>query len=480
MDGSAQAATRSPVPRLARLLGDVRPGEWGTVALLLAAVFVAMVGYYVLKVVREPLVLVTGGSTLKSYAAGVQAALLLVLVPVYSRLAARVSRERLVLGVVAFFVVCTELFYLGERLSVPYLGFAFYVWTGLVALALLAQVWSLTNDLYGRETGERLIPLIAIGAPVGSVVGSYGSKWLIDEADATPAALLQLAAGLLALHLGLYVAVLRRAEARLAPPRPVAADDPAAGSVLGGFTLVARSPYLRTLAATSIVLNLVNTNGEFILSTAVLAEAKRQAVEALAVTPDADASALVKRGVGSFYGGFYTLVNVVTLSLQVFVAARLVRVAGIAGAVFALPLVALGGYAAIAAGASLAVVRLAKVAENATDYSIMNTARALVWLPTQRAEKYAAKQAVDTFFVRFGDVLSAGAVWAGTTLLGFDEARADGFMLEWTRRAFAGGNLVLVAVWLTLCVVVVRSYRRASVDVAGVTSVSADVAPPRA
>ena len=79
----------------------------------------------------------------------------------------------------------------------------------------------------------------------------------------------------------------------------------------------------------------------------------------------------------------------------------------------ALPLIALGGYAIIAAGAGFSVVRWIKTAENATDYSIMNTARQLLWLPTTREEKYKAKQAIDTFFVRGGDVLSAAVVYRG-------------------------------------------------------------------
>ena len=59
-------------------------------------------------------------------------------------------------------------------------------------------------------------------------------------------------------------------------------------------------------------------------------------------------------------------------------------------------------------------MRWAKTAENSTDYSVMNTARQVLWLPTSREEKYKAKQALDTFFVRTGDVLSAPLVFAGT------------------------------------------------------------------
>ena len=60
------------------------------------------------------------------------------------------------------------------------------------------------------------------------------------------------------------------------------------------------------------------------------------------------------------------------------------------------------------------MVRVVKTAENATDYSVMNTAKQMLWLPTTREQKYKAKQAIDTFFVRFGDLLSAAVVFVGT------------------------------------------------------------------
>ena len=52
--------------------------------------------------------------------------------------------------------------------------------------------------------------------------------------------------------------------------------------------------------------------------------------------------------------------------------------------------------------------------ENSTDYSIQNTLRQALFLPTSREAKYKAKAAIDTFFTRGGDVLSAGAVALGS------------------------------------------------------------------
>ena len=109
-----------------------------------------------------------------------------------------------------------------------------------------------------------------------------------------------------------------------------------------------------------------------------------------------------------------------------------------------LPLIALGGYAFIAAGAGFAVVRWIKTAENATDYSIMNTARQLLWLPTTRAEKYKAKQAIDTFFVRMGDVISAAVVFVGTGVL------------HLAPHQFAVANVMLTLTWLVVALLILR------------------------
>ena len=59
---------------------------------------------------------------------------------------------------------------------------------------------------------------------------------------------------------------------------------------------------------------------------------------------------------------------------------------------------------------------IVKVADNSLDYSLGNTTKQALWLPTSREAKYKAKQAVDSFFVRAGDVIQAGIVFGGERL----------------------------------------------------------------
>lgn len=441
---------------LLRIFGDVRKGEAWLVLLLAANCFVALVAYYVLKVVREPLILNTGGATGKSYAAAIQALLLVGLVPLYGRFLARSDRRRLVQGVVIVFIVCIELFYLGGAARVPYLGFVFFVWVGIFSLAIIAQFWSLANDLHATEQGERLFPVIALGAPLGSVAGSFLARKLID-AGLGPGGLLQVAAGLLLIHLALYRVILSRTDSAQTASRESSADAPAGAEQTNGLVLVLKNSYLLRIALLLVLLNLVNTTGEFLLASGVLAEAREAFAQAASSAPGLDRDAFLNEFVGRFYADTFMMVNVATIALQAFVASRLVRQFGIAGVLFALPIVALGAYGLVAAGVGLALVRVAKVAENSTDYSIMNTARAMLWLPTSRVEKYAGKQAIDTLFVRLGDMLSAGVVFGGTLLLGGQAAMAEDPM---TPRLFAGLNLVLIVGWAGLAASLTRRYRK--------------------
>jgi AAA family ATP:ADP antiporter len=113
-----------------------------------------------------------------------------------------------------------------------------------------------------------------------------------------------------------------------------------------------------------------------------------------------------------------------------------------------MPVIALGGYTMLTFIPILSAVRWAKTAENATDYSLQNTVRNVLFLPTTREQKYKAKQAIDTFFVRVGDGLSAGLVFVGTGLLSFGP------------RQFALVNLALVIAWLGLALAIGRENAR--------------------
>ena len=435
---SEQSVTAQPswLDRALCIFGDVRAGEGVTVLLMFLNIYFLLVAYYILKTVREPLILTGGGAELKSYAAAVQAVVLIGYVPLYSWVASTLPRQKLILVVVIFFAACIEVFAAAHAADLPYVGFLFFVWIGIFSLSMIALFWSYANDIYRESDGKRLFPLIAIGSTAGAPIGAAAAGWMYG-AGVSSYAMMQLAAGLLVLHLVLYGVIHRRMT-----PGAAEAGKKEPLESTSGFALVFRSRYLLLIAALLVVLNIVNTTGEYVLGRSVVEHASRLAAEQAGFNKEAF--------IGGFYGTFFFWVNIATICIQAFLVSRIVKYLGMAGALFALPIVALGTYGLVAAGAGFALLRAVKMAENSTDYSVMNTAKQMLWLPTTREEKYKAKQAIDTFFVRAGDVLSAGLVFAGTSWLSLNVA------------GFGKANILLVLLWLGLAALLLREYNKVS------------------
>jgi ATP:ADP antiporter, AAA family len=454
--------------RALRLFAEVRAGEGGTALLLTLNVLLLLAAYYCIKPVREALILAGEGAEVKSYAAAGQALLLLGLVPAYGALADRLPRRRLLNAVTAFFIACLIAFYVLTQAGAP-VAVVFFLWVGVFNLMIVAQFWSFANDLYTKEQGERLFAIVAAGGSLGALIGAALAAWLIPAVGIPQ--LLLVAAGLLALAAVVSNVVDARERARHEthlPPLLTTAEIPAAtgeyqvqliedakkltvslsgtGPVTrkGTFSLVFSDRYLLLIALLMLVLNWVNTTGEYILGRTVSGAAEA------AVAAGRAGGLTVPEFIGRFYSDYFFYVNALGLLLQLFVVSRLIKYLGVQVAVLVLPVLALTGYTILAFAPILALVRAVKIAENATDYSVNNTVRNVLFLPTTRDQKYKAKQVIDSFFVRAGDVLSALLVYVGVTLLGF---RSTGF---------ARVNLVLAAVWVLIAVAVGREYQRKS------------------
>ncbi|MCK9995763.1 MAG: translocase [Candidatus Krumholzibacteria bacterium] len=436
--------TRNPLEKLLGLFTEVKPGEAGTTLLLALNVFLLLTAYYLIKPVRESLILTGSGAEVKSYASAGQVLLLAMAVPLYARLAGRFERRKLISIVTLFFMACLVAFYF-LVLAGASVGVVFYLWVGIFNLMVIAQFWSFANDVYTTEEGKRLFVIIAFGASLGAVVGSKTAGLLLGLVGM--AQLLLLACALLGVSIVLTNIVdtreRRRGRAVIKDPesRVVEPIDGEAMGKTSGFKLVMRSRYLTMIAFLMLLANWVNTTGEYILGKLV----SNAAAEAVATGTVGVLD--VGTWIGQFYSDFFFYVNLLGLVLQLFAVSRILKYMGVRVALLILPVTALAGNLLVVALPVLAYLRWTKTLENATDYSLQNTVRNVLFLPCTREEKYNAKQAIDTFFVRAGDVFSAGIVFVGTAYLGFNI------------RSFAAFNAGLVVIWVILAVLIGREYR---------------------
>lgn len=497
MPSAPDAANRSPVERALGLITEVRAGEGATALLLTLNVFLLLTAYYIIKPVREELILVMErGAEYKSYMSAAIAVALIFAVPAYARFAQRLPRNRLVVGVTVFFISHLVFFYGASSIASlrPYLGLLFFLWVGIFNMMVVAQFWAFANDVYTEEQGKRLFALIGLGASVGAAIGSTIAGIIREPIGVFQ--MLLVAAGLLGVCAFLTQVVhLRESGAHPARPEPARVDGAAKPepSKSGAFRMVLEHRYLTAIAVFSLLFSWVNTNGEYMYGKLLKAHAKEQsqAVSVAEASAWADgagsarvraafeaaqqggasphagmtfeaakpaiahellkaerAGALINEG----YNALFLWVNIVGVLLQMFVVSRLIKYVGMSRAFLIFPAIALLDGVAVALLPALAVIRIGKTAENAVDYSLNNTLRNALWLPTTREMKYIAKQAVDTFFVRMGDVSSALLVFVGAELLGL------------VPRHFALVNVVLVAAWIAVAVRINRERERLSAE----------------
>ena len=499
----------SPLERLLRLVTDVRTGEGKTALLLALNVFLILTAYSVIKPVRDALILAGGGAEIKSYSSAGQAILLLIAVPVYGILANKMPRRRLINVVTTFFAASFGAFFVAGQLAIAPLAvsIAFYFWIGIFSVMVIAQIWSFANDIYTIEEGERLFPIVMLGASIGGVIGAFVAGPIIRMVDVYQPLIVGAILLMLSLVITNYIDArerrrreadlphaltteslpaasqeipmdeirkaltgelavddvvktmtgelrledIRRAIEEERPPEPPidakekmqeGLKDIHLGGEEGPFRMVIRSRYLLMIAFLTLLLNWVNTTGGYILDSVV------EDVAAAAVAAGQAGGLSEREYIASFFSTFNGVVNLLALITQLFIVSRVIKYLGVRIGLIALPLISLSAYSLIALFPLLPVVRAGKTGENATDYSLQNTVRNILFLPTTREEKYKAKQAIDTFFHRAGDLLQAVVVFIGTTYLAMQA------------RDFALFNIGLVVVWLILAVLIGREYRR--------------------
>ncbi len=471
----ADSKQGSALDRFLRLFTDIRPGEGLTAVLLASNVFVILGSYWMIKPTRDAIVTAEWGPEMATYLQVANVAVLALLVPLYGGLADRLPRRRLI-GLVTWIIAGLLVAFAVAGMAGVGIGIPFFVFGSIFNVMIVAQFWSFANDIYKRDEGERLFPIVAVGASVGGVVGAMFVEGLIAPFGLyipMIVAAVILLFGLLITNFvdtrerrmreagvpdikttatiaatGAFQApktieeleelAERERELYEAKERGEAIEDyEQPGSGMSAFQLVWRTRYLLLIGVLVLFLNLVNTLGGYILG--------RTFSEAATAAVAAGGELTGGEYLGSYYASFAAVMNTVSLVIQLFITSRVVKYLGLRWGLLLLPLYSLGAYGLIAMVPTLAVVRWSKTFENATDYSLHNTLRAMLFLPTTREQKYKAKQVTDSFSVRAGDVLAGGIVFAGTTL-------------GLTISGFSAVVMVLVLGWLFAAYSIGREY----------------------
>jgi AAA family ATP:ADP antiporter len=415
---------------LLRPFSKVEPNEVVTLVVMTLAAFLLLTAYYLLKTVREPLILLQGGAEVKLYARAGQALIMAVFVHFYGELAQRVGRMKLLIFVFAFFISNLVVFALLARTSLQ-IGLSFFLWVGVFSYTIVAQFWGLAADMCSAEQGKRLFPIIGGGSSLGAVVGARLAKSLVPFGPSV------LMASAVLILVACAFMIVWAGQRPLSTARKTPASETEPLSKEGAFQLLFHDKYLLLIAGMVIFLNWVNSSGEYLLDRTLLAAARDVAAQG----GRADVY------VGAFKADYFGWYNLLGVLLQLFAVSRILKLVGVKNALLFMPCFALFAYGSAVFVPVLAVMRLVKIGENSLQYSLQDTTRHALFLVTSRPEKFVGKTAVDTVAVRLGSIMSASMVYVGTRQ-------------GWTTSTFATINVVAALAWLGFVYAIGREHAR--------------------
>ncbi|WP_037061156.1 NTP/NDP exchange transporter [Pseudoxanthomonas suwonensis] len=389
MQPTSGASERTPW--LTRLFG-VNPHEAPAVAAGLAMFFLLFTGYFMLRPVRETMGVAGGVDNLQWLFTGTFLATVAVL-PLYGWIASKVARRRIVPWVFGLVVATLLGFGLGLVLQPDnvWAGRAFYIWVSVINLLLISLAWSVLADVFASSEAKRLFALIAAGASAGGLTGPLLATLLVQPLG--HGGLMLLSSLFIAASAGMALWLHRWRDRhpleRSGTHAPAQRERPLGGNPFAGATAVFRSPFLLGIALFVVLLATVTTFLYF-----------EQARLVSELFPDRARQTQV-------FGLIDTVVQVLAILTQLFITGRVAQKLGVGVLLVGVPLVMAFGFLWLALAPVFAVFVVVMVARRAGEYAFVRPGREMLYTVVPPADKYKAKNFIDTVVYRGGDALSA-------------------------------------------------------------------------
>jgi len=396
---------------------NARAAELPALAWSFAYFFCLLCGYYILRPLRDEMG-IAGGIENLPWVFTATFVVMLAVVPLFGWISARFPRRVFVPLVYWFFAANLLAFFalFESGLDREWLARAFFVWVSVYNLFVVSVFWSLMADLFSNEQARRLFGAIAAGGSAGAIAGPALTATLVGTLE--PVQLLLLSAGflggaILCIHRLLAWARHRHHAGGGGSER----EGPMGGSILAGLRLLARSPYLLGICLFVLLFTTLSTFLYF---------------EQAHIVEDAFASSAERTRV---FAVIDLLVNILTITAQLFVTGRLMDRLRLGWALALVPAAVLVGFVALALAPVLAVLVAFQVVRRAGNYAITRPAREVLFTVVGREAKYKAKNVIDTVVYRGGDAASG---WV------FDGLKGLGLSLS----AIAWVAVPVAAVWI--------------------------------
>ena len=360
--------------------------------------FLIMFSYYILRAVRDEISSADRGNLQILWTAVFL--VMLLAVPLYSWIASRWSRGVFVPLANRFFIACLLGFWLSlvflPDAARPWIDRVFYVWTSVFALFVVTIFWGFMADCFDNSQGKRLFAFIAVGSSVGAMVGSVTTAMLAQWVPTFSLLLL----ACIPLEAASWSAMALHRRFGTGNVHITGESGRAiGGNAWTGMKAVFASPYLASIAAFIALMTFVSTMLYF-QQAHLVAEAFSDRGERTA-----------------FFARVDLAVNFLTVLMQVYLTAKIVKWLGVGLALALVPIAMTVGFLALGLYPTLAVLVVVQVIYRAGRYGVTKPAREMLWTVLSREDKYKAKPFLDAAVYRGGDLVS-GWIYTGLAAIG--------------------------------------------------------------
>lgn len=381
----------SSVGRFLRPFVDIKKREVEPAILFFFLWFLIIVVFQILKPLKKGLFVENLGATVELYAKLANIGVAILVVIAFTALYNRLGSKRLVATLCALWVAALVAFagMLAGGRPAAVVNWSFYLTGDAWSTVWVTTFWAYLNELTQTEQSKRLYGLIGGGGVVGGLVGGL-LVWQLVEPLGTAALLVGCA--VLTLVIGLIV---WRTEGLAAKPhvpigrrdttRVQAAEKEArkANAAVEGARLVAASRFLLAIVMLVFLYEIVSQILDYQYSSAA------ERLEGAGATQ-------------AFFGQIGTIIGVVSVITQFFLVSFVIRKFGMTTALLVLPVAMAVASGIYFAAPVLWAAALLTISDNSFSYSMNQTARETLFMPTSADVKYKARAFANMFVQRLG------------------------------------------------------------------------------
>ncbi len=384
-----------------KALFDVRRDEVLPAVMMFIYFFLVITSFWILKPLKKSLFIEfynkSGFDLLSWHMTGPQAELIakvlnmvvaILAVIVFTWLARRFRRQQLTFIFTGFFLVCYVAFsFVIDSPGGPTV-WSFYLFGDLFSTLMVATFFAFLNDSVTPDTAKRLYGVIGLGGVTGGVFGTYAVAALIARIDRAEWLWICVGIGVLIACVAFVAGrnVDRNPPPEVEPEPAIEKAEPRNPAVEGAW-LVFRSPYLLSIVGIVGIYEIVSTILDFQFTSTI-------------------AHYLQGPAIGEQFATVFAITNTVAMLVQLFLTSFVMTRLGVGVALLVLPMAILAASAGFTVLPILWVGSLLNTADNAFSYSINQSAKESLYVPTTKDEKYKAKAFIDMFVQRFAKAIA--------------------------------------------------------------------------